>query len=408
MIPIAMAGQHKVETITADDIPAFVAGVEAAFHDDSSPADVERITRILEVDRTLAIRDGEDVVAGASIYSRRMTVPGGEVPIAGVTQVGVRPTHRRRGMLTAMMRRQLDDVRAAGSEAVAVLWAAEGAIYGRFGYGLASLCGEVRFDVRDVRLRAPATARPRLTTPPEALDGMRAVYEAVRPTRPGMLDRADNWWQRRIHDPERDREGASALRAAVIDDHAYALYAVKTQFEENRFSAEVQVRELMAATREGYAAIWDFLLNLDLTRRLHYLFGPSDDPLMHLVTEAQATPVRLHEALWVRLVDVPRALRERTYGEPFEVVFEVEDEFCPWNAGRVALRWDGETASCGETALAPGLRLSSTELGAAYLGGTTLAALAAAGRVTELRPGTLATVSRSFRGDVAPWCPEIF
>jgi predicted acetyltransferase len=408
MIPIGMAGQHKVDTITADDIPAFVASVEAAFHDDPSPGDVDRITKRLEVDRTLAIRDGGRIVAGASIYSRRMTVPGGEVPIAGVTQVGVAPTHRRRGMLTAMMRRQLDDVHAACTEAVAALWAAEAAIYGRFGYGLASLSGEIRLDNRDVRLRAPATLRPRLTTPSDAVDGMRAIYEAVRPTRPGMLDREGPWWDSRLYDPESEREGASALRAAVIDDHAYALYAVKTQFEENRFSAEVQVRELMAATGEGYAAIWDFLLTLDLTRRLHYLFGASDDPIMHLVTEAQATPVRLHEALWVRLVDLPRALRERTYGEPFEVVFEVEDEFCPWNRGRWALRWDGETATCGETALAPGLQLTAAELGAAYLGGTTLAALARAGRVSEQRAGALAATSRSFRGEVAPWCPEIF
>jgi predicted acetyltransferase len=408
MIPIGMAGQHKVETITAEDIPAFVAGVEAAFHDDPSPDEVERISKKLEVDRTLAIRDGDQVVAGTSIYSRRMTVPGGEVPIAGVTQVGVRPTHRRRGMLTAMMRRQLDDVRAAGNEAVAALWAAEAVIYGRFGYGLASLSGEVRLDTREVRLRAPATLRARLMTPPEAVDAMRAIYEAVRPTRPGMLDREGPWWDARIHDAERDREGASALRAAVIEDHAYALYAVKSQFEENRINAEVQVREVMAATPEGYAAIWDFLLNLDLTRSVHNLFGPSDDPLMHLVTEAQAAPVRLHEALWVRLVDLPRALRERTYGEPFEVVFEVEDAFCPWNAGRWALRWDGTTATCAETAIAPALQLTTTELGAAYLGGTTLAALARAGRVRELRPGTLATVSRSFRGEVAPWCPEIF
>jgi predicted acetyltransferase len=170
----------------------------------------------------------------------------------------------------------------------------------------------------------------------------------------------------------------------------------------------VQVREAMAATTEGYAAVWDFLLNLDLTRRLHYLFCPSDDPLIHMVTEAQAAPLRLHEALWVRLVDLPAALRARTYGEPFEVVFEVEDAFCPWNAGRWALRWDGTTASCAQTALAPALQLTTTELGAAYLGGTTLASLAAAGRVQELRAGTLAPVSRSFRGDVAPWCPEIF
>jgi predicted acetyltransferase len=223
-----------------------------------------------------------------------------------------------------------------------------------------------------------------------------------------MLDREGPWWEARIDDPESERQGAGPLRAAVIDGDAYALYAVKSKFEENRITASVEVWELMAVSPEGYAAIWNFLLTLDLTHRVNYVFGPSDDPLMHLITEAQAAPVRLHEALWVRLVDVPRALRERTYGEPFEVVFEVEDTVCPWNAGRWALRWDGATATCAQTALPAALTLGIADLGAVYLGGTTLAQLARAGRVRELRPGTLATTSRSFRSEVAPWCPEIF
>jgi predicted acetyltransferase len=408
MIPIGMAAQHKVDTITEEDVPAFVAAVEAAFHADPAPDYVERLKTKLEIDRTVVVRDGDEIVAGASIYSRRMTVPGGELPIAGVTQVGVLPTHRRRGLLTAMMQRQLNDIHDAGDEAVAALWAAEAAIYGRYGYGLASLSGEIILDSSETHLRAPVTLRPTLSTPADAVDAMRAIYEQIRPTRSGMLDREGPWWDVRIQDREQDRDGANALRAAVIDGDAYALYAVKSNFDENRISAEVEVREAMAVTPEGYAAIWNFLLTLDLTRRLRYLFGPSDDPLMHLITEAQAAPVRLHEALWMRLVDLPRALRERTYGEPFEVIFEVEDTICPWNAGRWALRWDGATATCAETSLPPALQVGVADLGAVYLGGTTLAQLARAGRVRELRDGALAAVSRSFRSDVAPWCPEIF
>jgi len=408
MIPIGMAGQHKVDTITADEIPAFVAAVEGAFHEDPTSEDIERITKKLEVDRTLAVRDGGNVVAGTSIYSRRMTVPGGELPFAGVTQVGVLPTHRRRGLLTALMRRQLDDVRAAGNEPIAALWAAEGAIYGRFGYGMAALAANIDVNTAELRVRTPTTLRPRLLAPADAVDAMGPIHAAVRRTTPGMIDRDGPWWEVRIHDPERERDGASALRAAVIDDAAYALYAVKSKVEEWRFASEVVVREVMAATPEGYAAIWDFLLSLDLTRRLQYEIAPSDDPLMHLVTEPQAVPMRVGEALWVRLVDVPPALRERAYAAPFEVVFEVEDGFCPWNAGRFALRWDGETASCAPTSLPAGLAVSATDLGAAYLGGTTLTSLARAGRVTELRTGALAATSRAFRGDVAPWCPEIF
>jgi predicted acetyltransferase len=108
------------------------------------------------------------------------------------------------------------------------------------------------------------------------------------------------------------------------------------------------------------------------------------------------------------VVDVPRALSQRTYGEPFEVAFEVADEVCPWNAGRWALRWDGSTATCTATATPAGLELGPADLGAVYLGDTTLEQLARVGRVRELRSGALAAANRAFRADRSPWCPEIF
>ena len=89
-------------------------------------------------------------------------------------------------------------------------------------------------------------------------------------------------------------------------------------------------------------------------------------------------------------------------------MIEVADEVCPWNAGRWALRWDGSAATCARTSLPAGLALSVADLGAAYLGGTTLELLARAGRVEELRTGALLPASRSFAGTRAPWCPEIF
>jgi predicted acetyltransferase len=127
-----------------------------------------------------------------------------------------------------------------------------------------------------------------------------------------------------------------------------------------------------------------------------------------MVMNAQDVQTHVHENLWVRVVDVSRALTARTYREPFEVVFELADEVCPWNAGRWALRWDGSTATCARTATPAGLELGAAELGATYLGGITLEQLARAGRVTELRAGVLAGASRAFQGDRAPWCPEVF
>lgn len=394
--------------VTAEEIPAFRDTVGSAFHHDASAQHLELMQRVLEPERTLAIRDGEQIVAATAIYTRRITVPGGEVPVAGVTQVGVRPTHRRRGMLTALMRRQLDDVHEAGDEAIAALWASESVIYGRYGYGLATLTTDLHVATREARLREAPRADFALMPAPEAIDLMRPIHDAVRAQRPGMIDRAGPWWDFRIFDPEDDREGAQALRAAVTDG-AYALYAGKLKFEEDGPAGEAKVREVVATTPEAYAAIWSYLLGLDLTRRIVYELAPADDPLQHMLAEARAVTYKwVGDALWVRLVDVPRALAERSYAQPFEVVFEVADEFCPWNRGRWALRWDGETATCAKTALPAGIELTVNELGAVYLGGTTFATLARAGRVRELRSGAVTRASRAFRAEAEPWCPEIF
>jgi predicted acetyltransferase len=415
MIPIGMAGEHKLThvepaPITAEEIPEFRAAVGSAFHNDTSEEQLERMRKTLEPERTLVLRDDGRIVAATGIYTRRMSVPGGEVPLAGVTQVGVRPTHRRRGMLTALMRRQLADVHEAGDEAVAALWASESVIYGRFGYGMATLAADIVVSTPDVQFRTPPErADVQLMVAPEAVDLMRPIHDTARAAWPGMIDREGPWWDIRIDDPESDRDGAQALRAAVIEGSAYALYAGKLKFEEGRAAGEVLVREVVATSPEGHAAIWSFLLGLDLVRRVTYEVAPVDEPLPHMLTEWRAVQLtQVGDALWVRLVDLPRALRERAYALPFETVFEVSDDFCPWNAGRWALRWDGEEATCAPTALPAAIELSVAELGAIYLGGTRLEELARAGRVKELRQGALTTASRAFRGDRAPWCPEIF
>jgi predicted acetyltransferase len=413
MIPIGMTREHKLKgveaaRITQDEVQAFLESLFGAFHGELHPDDLRLVGATIEPERSLAVRDEGEIVATAGVYTRRMTVPGGEVPVAAVTMVGVRASHRRRGLLTSLMRRQLDDVHEAGREAVAALWASEGAIYGRFGYGLASLAAELQVVVREAHLREPAEARVRLGSPEDLRTAMVGIYNGTRLQVPGMVHRSSEWWDRRTADFEHDRNGAGPLRAAVIDGEAYAMYSVKMKFEAKGPAGEVSVRELVAATPEGHAAIWRFLLELDLTRRLVYDLSPSDTPLMHLVTEPQSVSASVGEALWLRVVDVPAALTARSYAMPVELVLEVSDDFCPWNAGRWALSYDGETATCERTSMPAGIELSATELGAAYLGGTTLELLARARRVRELRTGAIATASAAFRSERVPWCPEIF
>src|SRR5688572_27703094 len=122
--------------VSPDEIGEFATRIWSAFHGEMHPDDLVRWERTLEPERTLGIRDRGKFVAGASIFSRRLTVPGGEVPVAAVTLVGVLPTHRRRGLMSTLMRRQLRDLHEAGAEPVAALWASEPIIYGRFGYGM--------------------------------------------------------------------------------------------------------------------------------------------------------------------------------------------------------------------------------------------------------------------------------
>jgi predicted acetyltransferase len=394
----------EMRPATREEFDDFDHAVLAAFHREVTEEERRAFRRTDEPERSLAWFDDGRIVAGTSVYTRHVTVPGAIVPCAAVTAVGVRPTHRRRGLLTAMMRRQLEDVRAAG-EPVAALWASEGAIYGRFGYGTA---------VRNAHLTA-RRPRARLTAPPAAgdpqwagpaddhVEHMRAVHERVRGERPGMLDRPGAWWTARLNDPESDRKGAQPLQALVVPD-GYALYAVRPDHDDEGPAGEVRIRELVAATPAARALLWDFLLDQDLTRTVTWPLAPADEPLWLMLTDPHAVRLVVAASLWVRIVDLPAALSTRSYAADPDVVLEVSDAFCPWNAGRYRLAGGG----CEATEVEPDLALDAAALGAAYLGGTLLADLAAAGRVTELRPGAVARASAAFRGEVVPWCPEIF
>ena len=404
----------EIRPATAEEFPAFLRTTESAFHEDVNDDELARWRTVFEPERSLAVLDGSAMVATAAIFTRELTIPGGLLSVAGVTAVGVLASHRRRGLLTRLMRRQIDDVRAAG-EPVAALWASEGAIYGRFGYGLAARHATVALRTAGARLHPdlPApTGRTTLVEPAEAVPRVAPLYDRVRRERPGHLDRTQAWWERRVADPEQHRNGRNAMRAAVHEDDdgtvdGYALYAVESIWNDGP-DAKTAVREMVADGPAATTAMWSYLIGLDLTRSLEYWIAAPDTPFADLLQGPYRARVDLGQNLWVRLVDVGAALAARAYAAPFEVVFDVADAFCPWNAGRHRLTWDGTTAACERTDAPADLGLTATDLGAGYLGGTSLAALAAIGRVRELRPGALAPVATAFRGAREPWCPEIF
>jgi predicted acetyltransferase len=399
------------QRLTAADQEAFEAACHLAFHEVAHPDDVAMDQRVTDPERTLGVWEGGEIVATGAILDRDLTVPGGVLPVAAVSAIGVVPGHTRRGHLNRMMRRLLDDARAAG-ESVAALWASEGAIYGRFGFGPATRAMRYELQLDRVALRPDAVLPdrpPEVLEPAAALERMRPVFDRVRARTPGMVDRRGGWWDRRVYDPEHRREGAGPLRAAVQagPDGApagYALFAAKTSWDDHGPAGRVMVRELVAETPEARAGLWRFLLGLDLVRTLEWRLAPDHDPLEHLLTGNDAVNRRAGDGLFVRLLDVGAALTARTYATPVDLVLELDDPFCPWNSGRHRLRDGG----CEPTRAEPDLALSAETLGSIYLGGTPLGALAAAGRVRELRPGALAEAATAFRGAVEPWCPEIF
>jgi predicted acetyltransferase len=398
---------------TPDDFQKASVLLFGLFHRavDQEVQDLDR--RIWEADRSLVVTEGDEVVAHTSSAGRELTVPGAVLPAAHVTGVGVAPTHRRRGLLTRLMARQLRDLLDAGREPLAVLWASEARIYPRFGYGLASTHLELTIDNREVRLPAATTAgRLRTGSPTDLYPELTKLYDTLRPERPGWSSRNEDWWAQVLADFPSSREGATERRLVLHEGDGgvdgYALWRSKRDWTVTGPNAEVHVSEIAAANPEAYAALWRFLLGIDLARRVTYGFAAVDDPLLYLASDPRQLNTHFSDGLWARLVDLPAALGARRYASDLDVVFEVSDPILPENAGRWRVAGGPGGATCERTTAEPDLACDIADLGAAYLGGSSLAALAAAGRVRELRPGALHPASTAFGWYRLPSAPEVF
>jgi predicted acetyltransferase len=417
-----MAATYPIRPIEQDEFSAFYAVTEDAFNS-SYPADEEQRydLPVFEFDRSLAAFDGAEMVGTAIALSIRMTVPGDTAAVAGVTAVTTAPSHRRRGILTSLMHRQLADIRERG-ESVAALFASEAGIYGRFGYG--SAASELNLTIRRgegrllTRATAPGPQRLRAAEPRDATAELAKVYESVLPERPGMIARDDRWWDRKLWDPEHRRSGSGPLRCVIAEDDSgpcgYALFSARPTWSDDGIPGGVlQVRELMATDPAAYAAVWNDLLNRDLVSEVRAQARPADEPLLYLLADRRRARPRLLDALWVRLVSVPQALAGRRYSCPVDVVIEVVDDLLAENAGRWRLRAtgraaEGERATCERTSAAADVTLPVQALGAAYMGGTTLGTLAAAGLAAQARPGAIAALSTALSWEPAPWSPTTF
>jgi predicted acetyltransferase len=387
--------------------PAMEAG-EASFGEVPREGEFERFSKMLPRDRWFVAYDGDRPVGTTTSFPFQLTVPGGELAAGGVTWVGVLPSHRRRGILRELMKRQLEDLRDRG-EPLAILYASEPVIYGRFGYGVAapsvSMDGETaRFSYRD---DPGPTGAVRIIDAAEALQLLPAVYDAARLEVPGFVARdSDVWELTRLADPEHWRRGAGPKFFAVLEfDGApvgYVIYRIKSDWQDGFSQSEARLVEAIATSPAATRELYRFVYAIDLVVRVHGRYDPGS-PLFLMVNDPRSLHLKVSEGLWLRFVDLDAALAGRTYAGSEEVVVDVTDSFCPWNTGRWRIgltveRTDDEAE----------LVLDTADLASAYLGAFTFNELGAAQRVRELKPGALQRATDLFRTSRPPYCPEDF
>ena len=405
-----------IRPIAPDEAQKFFASNAIGFGHDPRPIEgIESTLKYADLSRSISVWDADQVCGTAGTWSFEMTVPGGFVPCGGLTWVSVLPSHRRKGILTAMMRYQLDQVRERG-EAIAALWASEAIIYGRFGYGMAAEGAEMTIDRTRTALRhAPKfSGRTRYIERTEAMEKFPGIWDAARRTFPGMHNRSEGWWEYRVlRDPPWPAPpGFSSLMNVLYEEHGvplgFARYRVKEQYDRGSANSVLSVNSLFGSTDAAYSALWQHIFGVDLIGTIEAEWRRADEPLYAMLADPRRLVRRPSDTLWVRIIDTPRALAARKYATSGELVIELTDEFCPWNAGRYVLQGGPDGAQCNASTAKPAdLTMSVNELGAIYLGGTRAYQLARAGRI-EGSTEAVARADAMFAWNPLPWAPEVW
>jgi predicted acetyltransferase len=378
------------------------------------PATDERwkyLRRTYEPGRTLGAFAGDTLIGTALAWGSTLTVPGGaNLPMAAVTGVGVRADHTRRGILTELMRQQLTDIAAAG-EAFAGLHASETVIYGRYGYGLGTVARHTRVFSKKAQLRpeVPRAGEVRLLGPDEALSALPATYDRMRGNRAGMMARTAGWWAMAYESRLRSNSEQTVVAAHVGPDGYDGFLAYQAYDEPPPPSSpwpgkSLRVKDFQAASQAVANDLWRYLLSVDLIDEIVAFLRPLDEPLEPMLVDQRAVRAEFDDDLFVRLVDVPRALAARTYGDADPVVVEVRDRYLPTNTGRYRIG----PHEMERTDAPVDLALDVEALATLYFGSRTASALAGVGRIQVTEPSALPRADRLFATGVAAWCGTMF
>ncbi|PRY37454.1 GNAT family N-acetyltransferase [Umezawaea tangerina] len=398
---------HDIRVLDETQVRAAHTLFRGSLHTAPAPDEKwEQVKGTYEPGRTLgAFQDDELVGTAQSWAAGRLAVPGGDVPLAAVSRVGVRTDWTRRGVLSALMRRQLRSFQEAG-EITATLRASESTIYGRFGYGVASRGRGVKIDrYRAALLPSPGTGgRIRLVDKDTALTLAPRIYEAAGLTRPGATSRWPAWWQLNL--PRAfDENGKLAVHRGPDGDDGFVVYEVKSSSPSGHGNWVLTVLDLVAATPQVWAELWRFVFRVDVVDEVVGDLRPLDEPLEWLFADRRVVKVtEVEDETWLRLVDVPAALAARAYGRAEPVVIGVRDRYLPENDGTYRVTPDGAERTDRPADLALDVDL----LASTYLGDVPFSTLAAAGRVDVLDHTALPRADALFGTSQSPWAGTFF
>jgi predicted acetyltransferase len=365
------------------------------FDGDVEPTSPDMHRVLVEPGQTWAMFDGTTVAGTAATFNLEISVPGGaSLPMAGLTMVTVRPSHRRRGILRQLMQRHLDDARERRFP-VSGLWASEATIYGRFGYGLAAFCEVYEIgNAHALRIGHGREETDRGFDDLEWLDEQRArellpaVYARATAERPGALRRSDVWWRER---------GPEHL---ICEHERTGQFRQRGKFTDGLPAGQLEIVELIAVDARAEATLWKFALAVDLFPNVTYWNAPADDPLPWLVDDFRRIKRRRGDNLWLRIEDVPATLERRTYARDGVLRIGVGET-------TYELAIEGGRAQCSTTKKAADLALDMQALSTLYLGCVNATQLARAERIRG-EPRALVLADQMFGTALAPWCAEVF
>jgi predicted acetyltransferase len=403
----------EVRTITDDEHEAWTDAMLRGFLMETRPGMAAINRPHQDLSRAWGAFDGNEIVGTLRSFASELTVPGGGmVPSAALTNVTMRPTHRRQGIMRRMIEPDLVGARDRG-EPVGILIAAEYPIYSRFGYGPSTDHATYTVDARTVTFTVDPPGTVELVDSATLRREAPALYERFRRATPGAIERDDFWWDvalQIISAPgDKAWKGYNALyRSETGEPEGFVRYRTDGEWSARRPNVTLTVDELLSVTPAAYARLWRYCCEVDWVATVEAGDRRPDEVLPWLVTDARHVVQKWRaDFQWVRVLDPVAALAARRYLAPGRVVLEVVDAV-GLAAGRFVVEGGPDGASAEPTTETAAITVPVDALGATYLGSTTFRTLADAGLVDVHDAGALATADAMFRGEVTPWCSTWF